>query len=598
MADDEGLSIEETNKLRLSLGLKPLKVKDGDQKDGSPAITGTIDQDQVASDNFRQRRAQEDKDRKAREAAERLRKVKERVEREKQIKGKTLADESEDEDTLDWIRRTKTAVKKEPEMVRQHDVPQPALEYTAQNLDGLRVGHDVGDFENGGETVLTLRDSGVLDDDAQDELVNVEINEQQALKDKLQRKKRKSVYTSYDDEDEEQDVNDGTQSRKILARYDEDVDAGPKRKAGFAINSVAEQKTQTIPAGHGETMVNGRVRISLDDLSTTQPTSSDYAEPVKMRKPKKKKPLRKARSEALPGAESMASETPTNSATDDPVLDNFVDDDDLQASLAKQRRLAAQARAQKRKLMDPDQIALLRPVAEEAELHEGHGGLVLDETTEFTRGLQDIKLLEPKIKREPSTDANSTPAEVGDEEMTDVAQVKEEVTEAEISTTGIEDEATFDQGVGAAMAMLRQKGVLKQSDPQDSSAKQTQEAWLAKNKKILVNLEMERRRVREELRNSPKYRNMSVREREALAASENRRLDAIEARAAQERFKDYKPNVEIKYVDDFGRNMTQKEAFKHLSHQFHGKDSGSGKTAKKLAQIEKEKALEQRSLFK
>ena len=35
----------------------------------------------------------------------------------------------------------------------------------------------------------------------------------------------------------------------------------------------------------------------------------------------------------------------------------------------------------------------------------------------------------------------------------------------------------------------------------------------------------------------------------------------------------------------------------HMSHQFHGKDSGSGKTAKKLAQIEKEKANEQRSLF-
>jgi len=35
--------------------------------------------------------------------------------------------------------------------------------------------------------------------------------------------------------------------------------------------------------------------------------------------------------------------------------------------------------------------------------------------------------------------------------------------------------------------------------------------------------------------------------------------------------------------------MSQKEAFKHLSHQFHGKGSGKQKTEKRLKKIEDEK---------
>ena len=52
--------------------------------------------------------------------------------------------------------------------------------------------------------------------------------------------------------------------------------------------------------------------------------------------------------------------------------------------------------------------------------------------------------------------------------------------------------------------------------------------------------------------------------------------------------RDYKPDVQLKYMDDFGRNMNQKEAFKHLSHQFHGKGSGKQKTEKHLKKIEDE----------
>ena len=46
--------------------------------------------------------------------------------------------------------------------------------------------------------------------------------------------------------------------------------------------------------------------------------------------------------------------------------------------------------------------------------------------------------------------------------------------------------------------------------------------------------------------------------------------------------KGYIPNVKLEYVDDGGRLMNEKEAFRHLSHKFHGKGSGKIKTEKRM----------------
>jgi U4/U6.U5 tri-snRNP-associated protein 1 len=50
----------------------------------------------------------------------------------------------------------------------------------------------------------------------------------------------------------------------------------------------------------------------------------------------------------------------------------------------------------------------------------------------------------------------------------------------------------------------------------------------------------------------------------------------------------YKPDVKLDYVDDAGRTMTPKEAFRMLSHRFHGKGSGKKKTEKRMKKIEED----------
>jgi hypothetical protein len=56
-------------------------------------------------------------------------------------------------------------------------------------------------------------------------------------------------------------------------------------------------------------------------------------------------------------------------------------------------------------------------------------------------------------------------------------------------------------------------------------------------------------------------------------------------------FKDkdgYKPEIQLEYVDDSGRCLNPKEAFRQLSHRFHGKGSGKKKTEKRLKKVEEE----------
>lgn len=45
------------------------------------------------------------------------------------------------------------------------------------------------------------------------------------------------------------------------------------------------------------------------------------------------------------------------------------------------------------------------------------------------------------------------------------------------------------------------------------------------------------------------------------------------------------PNVKLQYIDDSGRLLNSKEAFRYLSHKFHGKGSGKMKTEKRMKKV-------------
>ncbi|CAZ83490.1 unnamed protein product [Tuber melanosporum] len=628
---EESLSIEETNKIRLSLGLKPLRVDtDAPATSGKPEDSvpdNSVEaQERRAVDNWKRHQDDIDKEIARKARIEGIKKARDAEKRFAKLEGKGLgeADENE-EDTTTWVRKMKKRQKKLAErMAREmeEELQRAAAErseYTAEDLTGVRVGHDLGELDGEG-MVLTLKDTTIEENEEEgDELISTDLAERERLKERLDLKKKKPTYNAYEDESE-----DG--EKRILAQYDEEIDG--KKKKRFVLDGTGS--ASNVDAHRREVAEKLKsIAVTLDPIKSE--ASSDYVDPatLKIRKPKKMKArATRKRSEddddtlapppEAPMEDSMEVDSGSAPAQPKPkrVFEetSFVDDDDLQSALAAQRRTALK----KRKMLKPDDLA--RQLREESAAAatpgadspireddgEGEPGLVIDETSEFVATLRAPVV--PERRSRSGAPAHSPPAtsmaegedededEDGPEEMdVDIKpEMKPDSETGEISSTGLAQETTITHGVGATLAMLHQRGLLTRDSESDVKINLQRDREKFRTAKRLRELEAEEKAKSQRLRDrqSGKFDRMSAREREEHARWENKQRDLQEAKEMAARFKEYKPDVKLSYKDEFGREMSQKEAFKHLSHQFHGKGSGKAKTEKRLKKIEDEKKRE------
>lgn len=641
------MDIEETNRLRVSLGMKPLPVPGAGPvfKEASSAPTeeegSTLEsRDAQSYDNYRKAQEAEQAKKKRELKLEAIKKARDAASRFAKLEGKGLGDaDGDDLDAKSWLIKQKKR-QKEIEKARKREKElaeaEAAAEYTAKDLAGVKVGHELDTFQEGEEQVLTLKDTTIDENEEEgDELENLDLREREKLTEKLELKKKKPVYNPNDD--------DETGERSILAHYDEDID-GKKGKV-FTLDgmgSTKEAQSEGLTAQKLKPKVFSLDILSKFDLlsslnkvanecSEDDEPRSDYLDlsELKVRKPKKKK-AKSTRQKALeeddifPIVES--SEIPTEDASamevDRPTEftkkrayedTSFVDDDDLQASLAKQRRNALK----KRQKLKPEDIA--QQFREEAsatsagENEEEDGGLVIDETSEFVNNLKPTAAPDRKQRRSTSRQAEAVTAmgddsdEEGDVHMSyaDIedeedraARLRREISASEdMTNTGLEDEATLDRGLGSTLKLLKERGIIKTAESGDLNAIFRQkQLFLAEKQRRETEAERKARTQRERDRANGRLDRMSAREKEDYARQQNTFRDQLESRQLGELFnKEYKPNVELKYIDEHGRSMNAKEAFKHLSHQFHGKGSGKQKTEKMLKKIEDEKRREAQS---
>ena len=638
-------SIEEVNRVRSSLGLPLLPVPGGGPKSKPSNDASSSSEEEEKGSTLESRQAQgyenwkklqNEADAKAQREAnlEKIKKARDAAKKYSRLEGRGLgeADEAVDLDTKTWLLQQKKRRKKlekerlaklEKELAERENVP----EHTAGDLAGVKVAHEIENFEGGEEQVLTLKDTTIDQNEEEgDELENLDLREQEILDEKLSLKKRKPVYDPH--------AESGESRSTILKHYDETID-GKKRKR-FTLDGQGASLEEREAMKHA---VGERLKakpISLDILKEDVP-ASDYAEvsEAKIKKPKKKKKARATRHRAIdeddiyPVGRNNRTQIHGNTMdldagdlqppanVDKPrESTSLVDDDDLQASLAIQRRAALK----KRRRTKPEDIA--RQLREEAatpgadeEIQPEEVGMVIDETTEFVANLQRSRE-EEKSRAQSVKARGNTPLrkeaspeeEEGDIDMdrsyNDIeggeeldARIKRETSTpapAGVPATGLEEEATLNQGIGATLAMLSQRGLIKQNTEQDVNALHRQrDRFLTEKQKREAAVELKARQQRERDRNTGKLDRMSQREREEYARQENKIRDQMESRQMTDIFnREYKPDVQLKYVDEFGRSMNQKEAFKHLSHQFHGKGSGKQKTEKHLKKIEDEKKRE------
>lgn len=326
---------------------------------------------------------------------------------------------------------------------------------------------------------------------------------------------------------------------------------------------------------------------------------------------------------------------------------NFVDDDDLQAALARSRK----AKLQKKKKLSPEEIARRSKciyfecttnslilssivVAEERERSvttNGHDvikvedddedasgtGLTFDDTSEFVRAITYDPVA---IKKEPppekplSVAPSKQPSESRDLEMKAEDEAIEELeagevvvkeededdeemlnaiveaieqTEAEERAAqdesvlgGTSTEQTYSSGMASTLNILRNQGILATPNADNSEREQVQlqrDLWLADYRRMLAQRDLDRAKMR------------GGNKDQATREYENRLREQQDARQNLDAFKNYKPDVNIVYYDEFGRELSAKEAWKALSHKFHGKGSGKMKTEKRLKKIAEEK---------
>ncbi|KAL2160086.1 hypothetical protein VTH06DRAFT_1741 [Thermothelomyces fergusii] len=622
----DAASIEELNKVRLAMGMKPLPVpgktsaakeeptpeKEELGDDGKPLSTLET-REAAAYENFRKVREAEEAKRKREAKAAAIKKARELAQRNAVVEGKGLADDDdEDLDVKSWLKNQKKRQKK-IEAARKAEEEKAAAEaaaaeHTAADLAGVKVAHDLSAFLDADDQILTLKDTGVLEAEEEgDELENLALREQEKLQERLELKKKKLVYDPNDI--------DETGQGGILSKYDE-VIYGKKKKT-FTLDAAATS-TELADILEAPAQKRKHQAVDLEELEDAPAPTSDYLDPseVKVKKPKKKKSKSTRRrrdddddvlfpADAPDGVEpaqemDIDSATPTFAKKPKVIDDNFVDDEDLQSTLALQRKEALK----KRKKLRPEDIA--KQIRETSEVPEGDegpegNGIIMDEVSRFVDGLraeqdEDRKTRRPKSEEPAAASVTAMQDESSeDEEMHDAdrqASASREATPpADVPATGVEEEKTVSQGLGATLALLRERHLIEEGKGAELNEKYRQrQRFLNELHRRMALFDQEAKAQRERDRASGRLDRMSAREREEWQRQQNALRDQHQARVLDQLFREgYRPEVELKYVDSTGRRLDVKEAFKELSHQFHGKGSGKGKTDKKLKKLAEEK---------
>ena len=197
--------------------------------------------------------------------------------------------------------------------------------------------------------------------------------------------------------------------------------------------------------------------------------------------------------------------------------------------------------------------------------------------------MEEIEAGEVVVKEEEDEEAmlNAIESAIKQTEAMESAQ-SQEASSAD-APVGTSVEQTFGSGMAATLNILRQQGVLAQPKADQLERERVQlqrDLWLADYRRMLAQRELERAKARGGNRD------------QATREYENRVREQQEARQMLEAFKNYKPDVNIVYYDEFGRELTPKQAWKALSHKFHGKGSGKAKTEKRLKKIAEERKKE------
>ncbi|KAH9418744.1 U4/U6.U5 tri-snRNP-associated protein 1 [Dermatophagoides pteronyssinus] len=489
---------------------------------------------------------------------------------EKYRKVKSLAhddddnrNESDEEDAAEWYQRTKHQHKEQKTKVtNDHEMPSPSKRtktidkrYTSSDLKGLAIGHKSDSIKEGQAVVLTLRDKDVLDEQ-EDVLENVNIVDDERAAKNVDNKQKRPEYRPYDDDEfemEEFGNFNNNKKQSLLGKYDEEIEGQKNEmfRIGTTINTGNNQlgSFKTNADISTTTNSNGKISLNWNDLKIANEYYTPEEMAVKFKKPSKKKSsknLRQKHSVTNQPANVISNvelvEPPrskrsrrTNSTNVDSInekkkielnIDSIVDNDDDDD------------------LIGPD---------------EDLSGIVIDDEAE--NELQSVLHKARKIKlKEKISDQALAIAKI-------VETVKREMKPDEEDETTNQSSMDIDyyhtnDGVGGALKLAMTKGYLD---------KETAKSFGATCATSII--QAQSYTIEEKFYDDDR---IGRRDRYSGSMQEFREKEG------------YHPDFKLDYVDEKGRMMNQKEAFRYLSHKFHGKGPGKNKIDKRMKKMEQE----------
>lgn len=649
MSEEISLLLEETNKLRIKAGLSPIPTTSSQlneevrevislsieetnklrQKIGLPLLPTTTTTTNISSDsteykNYEDYERERLQNLKNNQLIERINIAKFNSNKRKFLTNETIIDNAEDLDTDDWLNNLGEST----ESSKPHKKQKTTIVKSNQNDTGPTttiIGHTTKELQSlGNNEILTLKDTDLINDDDEDGTGSILMNQDLSNKAKLKRNlaERKEAENikfngrhyrrnnKEEEEEEEEEFNDIdgllTNDKVIMSGSTIDLSSNTakpppspkdKKKNMMAITNLFED-------------------LDNDTLSNNNNIKSNV--PIKMKKIKKKKDNNKKKSNKLKLLDDTIKPVEllveTNIGNDDDDIDDI--ENQLSNSISNLRTKKLQTRLE----FTPEQLAeeisankrweFERKLEQENLKNNNNNNNVYNDTIGFLNNLE-TNILSESGEVEVTTNINEESADDDDED-----DVKQQEVESNQTNPGVysiveekqkEDEAPkFSGGLAETLKFLKSRNIL---DPESITTTNEElrqqelarEEAIKKSELLKMKISIEERILKEELSKDKSYIRMPKIERsgyfEKLLDTRLKQKGIIidnntgtttkktNLGMVQNNLKIYNPKVELTYKDELGNVLNTKQAYKQLSHKYHG--TGLDKNKKKQEQLKK-----------
>ncbi|KGU23432.1 U4/U6.U5 tri-snRNP-associated protein 1 [Candida albicans P34048] len=656
MSEEISLSLEETNKLRIKAGLSPIPTTSSQsnekvrevislsieetnklrQKIGLPLLptttttTTNISSDSTEYKNYEDYERERLQNLKNNQLIERINIAKFNSNKRKFLTNETIIDNAEDLDTDDWLNNLGEST----ESSKPHKKQKTTIVKSNQNDTGPTttiIGHTTKELQSlGNNEILTLKDTDLINDDDEDGTGSILMNQDLSNKAKLKRNlaERKEAENikfngrhyrrnnKEEEEEEEEEFNDIdgllTNNKVIMSGSTIDLSSNTaklppppndKKKNMLAITNLFED-------------------LDNDTLSNNNNIKSNV--PIKMKKIKKKKDNNKKKSNKLKLLDDTIKPVELSVETN---IGNDDDIDDIENQLSNSISNLRTKKLQTRLEFTPEQLAeeisankrweFERKLEQENLKNNNNNNNVYNDTIGFLNNLE-TNILSESGEVEVTTNINEESADDDDED-----DVKQQEVESKQTNPGVysiveekqkEDEAPkFSGGLAETLKFLKSRNIL---DPESITTTNEElrqqelarEEAIKKSELLKMKISIEERILKEELSKDKSYIRMPKIERsgyfEKLLDTRLKQKGIIidnntgtttkktNSGMVQNNLKIYNPKVELTYKDELGNVLNTKQAYKQLSHKYHG--TGLDKNKKKQEQLKKQQQQQQR----